>query len=84
MTLRESDAPVVPMKLENQLSRWKSINIDGGKAKSPARAYQLKVLRDSDRAPSVLSDAVAVTIRLGRSHSFAMVFGSACRRFRRV
>ncbi len=64
MTFRESDDPVVPMKLTDQLSRWKSSNIDVGKA--------VRISRDSDQAPSVLSDAATVIIRLDRSHTFAM------------
>jgi len=64
MTLRESDDRIVPMKLKDQLSRWKSSNIDVGKA--------VRISRDSDQAPSVLSDGTAVITRLGCSHTFAM------------
>jgi len=63
-TLRESDGRIVPTTLDYQSSEQKPSNTGAGKA--------ARILRDSDRAPSVLRDGTAVIIRLGRSHTFAM------------
>lgn len=62
MTLRESDDRIVPLKLEGQSSRWKSSNIDEGKA--------VRISRDPDWAPTVLCDGPLVSNRLYRSISF--------------
>lgn len=58
MTHRESDDRIVPLPLENQSSESKSGNSDAGKA--------IKISRDRDRAPSVLSDGSTVITRLDR------------------
>ena len=64
MTFRGSDDRIVPQKLEIQSSRMKSGNADEGKA--------VRILRDPDRAPTVLSDGLLVITRLYRSISFVM------------
>ena len=58
MTLRESDDRIVPMKLSHQLSETKSGNTDEGKA--------VRISRDPDRTPTVLSDGHSVRNRLDR------------------
>jgi hypothetical protein len=64
MTLRESDDRIVPMKLEDQSSGWKSSNIDEGKA--------VRISRDQDWAPTVLCDGPTVATRLYRSLALAV------------
>ena len=64
MTLRESDDCIVPLTLEDQSSRWKSSNIDEGKA--------VRISRDPDRAPTVLRDGPLVLTRLYRSFALAI------------
>ena len=63
MTLRESDDRIVPMTLEDQSSRWKSSNIDAGKA--------VRISRSCYRALSVHSDGLAVHCRGSCSRVFA-------------
>jgi len=58
MTLRDSDGRIVPMTLDDQSGRTKSGNTDEGKA--------ARISRDSDRAPTVLSDGDSVLTRLDR------------------
>lgn len=66
MTLRESDDRKVPLKLGDQLSQWKSSNIDEGKA--------VRISRDPVRAPTELSDGPLVIPRLYHSTCLAMGF----------
>jgi hypothetical protein len=59
MTFRESDDRIVPLHPEDQSGGDKPSNIGVGKA--------VGILRDPDRAPTVLSDGTSVLTRLDRS-----------------
>ena len=58
MTLRDSDDRIVPKRPEVQLGSDKPGNAGAGKA--------VKITRDPDRAPTVLSDGTTVLTRLDR------------------
>ena len=58
MTLRDSDDPVVPTKLESQSSEGNPGNAGVGKA--------VRISRGPDRTPPVLSDGHSVLNRLAR------------------
>ncbi len=63
-TFWESDGRIVPQQLEDQSSETKPGNAGGGKAIKPGTERSL--VRDSDRAPTVLSDGPSVLTWLDR------------------